>query len=92
MKRYGEGKEVDKISVKSKDEIGQVTKSFNEMIEEKKKLENISKDFFNNATHELKTPVTSIYGYVQILKEEDLNTMDEEFKKRAFNRKYTKKI
>lgn len=48
--------------------IGQVTKSFNEMIEEKKKLENISKEFFNNATHELKTPVTSIYGYVQILK------------------------
>lgn len=86
MKRYGEGKEVDKILVKSKDEIGQVTKSFNEMIQEKKKLENISRDFFNNATHELKTPVTSIYGYVQILKEEDLNTMDEEFKKRAVNR------
>ena len=86
MKKYGEGKEVDKISVKSKDEIGQVTKSFNEMIEEKKKLENISKDFFNNATHELKTPVTSIYGYVQILKEEDLNSMDEEFKKRAISR------
>lgn len=86
MKRYGEGKEVNKILVKSKDEIGQVTKSFNEMIEEKKKLENISRNFFNNATHELKTPVTSIYGYVQILEEEDLNTMDEEFKKRAINR------
>ncbi|AGF54880.1 signal transduction histidine kinase [Clostridium saccharoperbutylacetonicum] len=86
MKKYGEGKDVDKISVRSKDEIGQVTNSFNEMIEEKKKLENISKDFFNNATHELKTPVTSIYGYVQILEEEDLNSMDEEFKKRAVNR------
>lgn len=86
MKNYGEGKEVDKILVKSKDEIGQVTKSFNEMIEEKKKLENISKNFFNNATHELKTPVTSIYGYVQILEEEDLNTIDEEFKKRAVSR------
>ncbi|WP_315071681.1 HAMP domain-containing sensor histidine kinase [uncultured Clostridium sp.] len=86
MKKYGEGKEVDRILVKAKDEIGQVTKSFNEMIEEKKKLENISKNFFNNATHELKTPVTSIYGYVQILKEEDLNNMDEEFKKRAVNR------
>lgn len=86
MKKYGEGKDVDKVLVKSQDEIGQVTKSFNEMIEEKKKLENISKDFFNNATHELKTPVTSIYGYVQILKEEDLNTMDEEFKKRAVSR------
>nr|WP_207718213.1 HAMP domain-containing sensor histidine kinase [Clostridium saccharoperbutylacetonicum] len=86
MKKYGEGKDVDKISVRSKDEIGQVTNSFNEMIEEKKKLENISKDFFNNATHELKTPVTSIYGYAQILEEEDLSSMDEEFKKRAVNR------
>lgn len=86
MKKYGEGKDVDEILVKSKDEIGQVTKSFNEMIEEKKKLENISKDFFNNATHELKTPVTSIYGYVQILREEELNDLDEEFKKRAINR------
>lgn len=86
MKNYGEGKEVESILVKSKDEIGQVTKSFNEMIEEKKKLENISKNFFNNATHELKTPVTSIYGYVQILKDEELCSMDEEFKKRAVNR------
>ena len=86
MKKYGEGKDVDKILVKSKDEIGQVTNSFNEMIEEKKKLENISKDFFNNSTHELKTPVTSIYGYLQILKEEELDNMDKEFKKRSINR------
>ncbi|NFO86893.1 HAMP domain-containing histidine kinase [Clostridium botulinum] len=86
IKKYGEGKDVDKILVKSKDEIGQVTNSFNEMIGEKKKLENISKDFFNNSTHELKTPVTSIYGYLQILKEEELDNMDEEFKKRAINR------
>lgn len=86
MEKYGEGRDVEKLKVSSHDEVGQVTLSFNDMIEEKKKLENISKEFFNNATHELKTPVTSIYGYVQILGEEDFDRIDEEFRKRAFNR------
>lgn len=86
MEKYGEGRDVEKLKVSSHDEVGQVTLSFNDMIEEKKKLENVSKEFFNNATHELKTPVASIYGYVQILEEEDFDKIDEEFRKRAFNR------
>lgn len=86
MKKYGNGQDVEELNTCSDDEIGLVTKSFNDMIVEKKKLENASKIFFNNATHELKTPVTSIYAYVQILNEEYMDKMDEEFKKRAFNR------
>lgn len=86
MKKYGNGQDVEELNTCSDDEIGLVTKSFNDMIVEKKKLENASKIFFNNATHELKTPVTSIYAYVQILNEEHMDKMDEEFKKRAFNR------
>lgn len=86
MKKYGDGREVDNLKITSHDEVGQVTAAFNEMIKEKRKLENISREFFNNATHELKTPVTSIYGYIQILEKEDLNKIDENFKKRAFNR------
>ena len=86
MNKYGNGQDVDEIKTFSDDEIGLVTKSFNDMIIEKKKLENASKIFFNNATHELKTPVTSIYAYTQILSEEDINSLDVEFKKRAFNR------
>ena len=86
MNKYGNGQDVDEIKAFSDDEIGLVTKSFNEMIIEKRKLENASKIFFNNATHELKTPVTSIYAYTQILSEEDINSLDVEFKKRAFNR------
>ena len=85
MNKYGNGQDVDEIKTFSDDEIGLVTKSFNEMIIEKRKLENASKIFFNNATHELKTPVTSIYAYTQILSEEDINSLDVEFKKRAFN-------
>lgn len=86
MKKYGRGEQTEEIKITSKDEIGQVAQTFNQMIEEKKKLENVSRDFFNNATHELKTPITSIYGYLQILNDEELDNMDEDFKKRAINR------
>lgn len=86
MEKYGNGRDVEELNIYSNDEVGLVTKSFNDMIIEKKKLENASKIFFNNATHELKTPVTSIYAYIQILSEEDMDSLDEEFKKRAFNR------
>lgn len=86
MKKYGNGREVDYIKVNSYDEVGHVTEAFNEMIEEKRKLENISREFFNNATHELKTPVTSIYGYIQIFEDEDFYKIDEKFRNRAFNR------
>lgn len=84
MKKYGQGREVDKVLVNTYDEVSEAADSFNKMIEDKKKLENISKNFFNNATHELKTPITSIYGYLQILNEND--DVDENFKKRAVSR------
>ncbi|MGG7177836.1 histidine kinase dimerization/phospho-acceptor domain-containing protein [Clostridium paraputrificum] len=86
MKRFGDGELVESIKVYSKDEVGEVTESFNKMKDEREKLQNISREFFNNATHELKTPITSIYSYVQILKEHDLDKVDKEFKKRAIDR------
>ena len=44
--------------------------------EEKEKvltLEKTRTEFFNNITHELKTPLTNISGYAQIMSEEDFN-------------------
>lgn len=86
MKNYGDGKEVKNLIVVNNDEIGEATKSFNTMMSDKRKLERISKDFFNNSTHELKTPITAIYAYLQVLREENENNIDPEFKKRAFDR------
>lgn len=88
------------IIINSNDEIGELSKSYNLMknkikdqmeiiIEEKEKVEElqkISREFFNNATHELKTPVTAISLYAQIFKENKLNELDEEFINRASDR------
>lgn len=77
------------------DEIGDLSRDFcfmrdkiNEQIETIKlereralMLEKHRREFFNNVTHELKTPLTSIYGYAQILNEEGFE--DREFCQRA---------
>lgn len=86
MKNYGDGIDVHSLPVQHNDEVGQATKAFNEMMIDKKKLESLSRDFFNNSTHELKTPVTAIYAYAQVLQEENLEEIDPEFKKRALDR------
>ncbi|MEK5235592.1 HAMP domain-containing sensor histidine kinase [Paenibacillus sp. FSL L8-0470] len=71
-----------RIRFKRKDEIGRLAENFNDMIEQISRQVNIiSKDrdhlkelhqqekrFFDNITHELKTPLTSILGYAELIK------------------------
>lgn len=98
MKLFAEGKDVENIIINSGDEVGELSNSFNNMreeienqmdtiVEEKERvleLQKVSKEFFNNATHELKTPITAISGYAQVLKE-NLENQDE-FTERALER------
>lgn len=94
----GDGKYDFNIKIKSKDEVGVLAREFIKMkdkimeqmktiIFEREKVEKLERgriEFFNNVTHELKTPLTSISGYAQML----ISGMvkDEEFNKRAIER------
>ncbi len=46
-------------------------------ISEEQRLESAKKDFFANASHELKSPLTSILGYTQMIKEGFLTEKEE---------------
>ncbi|WP_455716320.1 HAMP domain-containing sensor histidine kinase [Anaerosporobacter sp.] len=60
------------IDYESDDEIGTLAKNFNLMIIELQNMEYLRKDFISNVSHEFKTPISSIQGFVEMLKNKDL--------------------
>ena len=54
-----------RLDVKDKSEIGQLADTFNMMAAELEKYESSRQGFVANVSHELKSPLTSIQGFVQ---------------------------
>lgn len=77
-KKIAKGSYTERINIKTNDEIGELSESFNLMIEAiETKIEELElsvkqrEEFITNFTHELKNPMTSIIGYADILKSEN---------------------
>lgn len=64
-KQLGQGDMTVKVRVYSDDEIGEVSRAFNNMVDELKNMEEQRKGFVANVSHELRSPITSIAGYLQ---------------------------
>jgi signal transduction histidine kinase len=61
------------IEVDSSDELGQLAVAFNAMQRQLAQLESARKKFIATASHELRTPVFSLGGFVELLEDEDLD-------------------
>jgi signal transduction histidine kinase len=66
-----------RLDVDSKDEIGQLAKSFNFMVAELNKTEQMRKDFVANVSHELQSPLTAIKGMAIALREGAVDPSEE---------------
>ncbi|MGA2009671.1 MAG: ATP-binding protein [Solirubrobacteraceae bacterium] len=61
------------IPVDSTDELGQLAVAFNEMQQQLLQLELARKKFIATASHELRTPVFSLSGFLELLEDEELD-------------------
>jgi signal transduction histidine kinase len=64
-RKISNGEFEKRVEISSKDEIGQLAESFNYMADALQNLENLRRDFIANISHELRSPITSIRGFIQ---------------------------
>jgi two-component system, OmpR family, sensor kinase len=68
-----EGRFVDPLPVHSEDELGHLTRAFNEMQARLRQVDVARKEFIATASHELRTPIFSLAGFMELLQDEDLD-------------------
>jgi two-component system, OmpR family, sensor kinase len=61
------------IAVDSSDELGQLAIAFNQMQRQLAQLEEARKRFIATASHELRTPIFSLGGFVELLEDDELD-------------------
>jgi two-component system, OmpR family, sensor kinase len=61
------------IPVDTQDELGQLARAFNEMQRKLAGFDTARKEFIANASHELRTPIFSLGGFMELLQDEDLD-------------------
>ena len=77
-KKVAEGDFTVRLETKRDDEIKELVDNFNIMVEQLGKTEILQKDFIDNVSHEIKTPINSIQGFTKLL---DDNNLSEQIKK-----------
>jgi signal transduction histidine kinase len=67
------GRFIEPLPEDSRDELGQLTRTFNEMQVQLRRVDVARKEFIATASHELRTPIFSLGGFVELLQDEELD-------------------
>ncbi|MDQ6915694.1 MAG: ATP-binding protein [Actinomycetota bacterium] len=62
-----------RIPIDAEDELGQVARAFNDMQGQLAQLDSARKRFIATASHELRTPIFSLGGFIELLQDEELD-------------------
>ena len=63
-RKLEQGEMIQNIPIESRDEIGLLSEEFNRMSKSLASLENMRRSFISSVSHELKTPMTTISGFI----------------------------
>ncbi len=66
------------VTVKREDEFGELAKMMNQLAAELKQTTKQKQEFLAMITHELKTPLTPIQGFCEMLKDPDMGKLNED--------------
>ncbi len=66
-RKLAKGDFSERIVIKNDDEIGELSRVFNNMADELENSEQIKNDFISSVSHELRTPLTAIKGWSETL-------------------------
>ena len=69
--QYASGNLEYEIPVTTEDEMGYLSASLNYMSSQLRDMEDYQKKFVANVSHDIKTPLTSIISYIELLKQEE---------------------
>jgi two-component system, OmpR family, sensor kinase len=69
--KVAEGNFSTPIPDEGQDEVGQLAHTFDEMQQRLARLDSARKEFIANASHELRTPIFSLGGFVELLDEDE---------------------
>ncbi len=69
VKRFTKGDYDARVKVRGSDEVGQLGKSFNDMADEINNLEQSRRSFVANVSHELRSPLTSMRGFLEAIED-----------------------
>lgn len=78
-KKISKGNFNKRLTLNRKDELGELALSFNEMAYELNKLEEMRRKFISDISHDLRTPLTTINGFVKAILD---GTIEEEKQKK----------
>ena len=67
------GRPTKPLPVTTDDELGSLARAFNEMQDKLGQVDRARREFIANASHELRTPIFSLGGFVELLQDEDID-------------------
>ena len=87
VKEFERGNYQKRINISSHDEVGQLTTAFNHMastiemsVDELKKNDNLRRELIANISHDLRSPLASIQGYIETILMKEKNISPEQRK------------
>ncbi len=69
-RRLGQGDFSQRVSIKSRDEVGQLATTFNSMAGDLERIEKLRRDMVADVAHELRTPLSNVAGYLEAIRDE----------------------